>query len=109
MVRVVQGKVLDVVVDIRQDSLTYGKHFSIVLSAKNKKQLFVPRGFAHGFVVLSKKAQFFYKCDNYYNHSFEGGIAYNDPELNIDWQIDTEDLIVSEKDLKLPFFKEKHL
>jgi dTDP-4-dehydrorhamnose 3,5-epimerase len=104
-IRVIQGRVLDVVVDIRQDSPTFGEHFSVELSAENKKQLFVPRGCAHGFLVLSKQAQFFYKCDNYYNKESEGGIAYNDPDLNIDWKLSEEDLVLSEKDLVLPFLK----
>lgn len=108
LVRVIEGEVLDVVVDIRQDSSTFGRHFSILLSSENKKQLFIPRGFAHGFVVLSKVAQFFYKCDNYYNKASEGGIAYNDPSLNIDWQIDEKELIVSEKDLLLPSLQNTH-
>jgi dTDP-4-dehydrorhamnose 3,5-epimerase len=104
LVRVIQGKVLDIVVDIRKDSPTFGNHFSIVLSSKNRKQLFVPREFAHGFVVLSKTARFFYKCDNYYNKESEGGIAYNDPDLSIDWKLNKDDLIVSEKDLQLTAF-----
>jgi dTDP-4-dehydrorhamnose 3,5-epimerase len=102
LVRVLQGEVLDVAVDIRPESATYGQHFSIVLSAENKKQLFVPRGFAHGFLVLSKTAAFFYKCDNFYNKESEGGILFNDPDLNINWQMDTDDLIVSAKDKVLP-------
>jgi|TARA_R110002110_G_scaffold46388_21_gene140264 dTDP-4-dehydrorhamnose 3,5-epimerase len=106
LVRVIQGEVLDIVVDIRQGSPTFGRNFSIVLSEENKKQLFIPRGFAHGFAVLSKEAQFFYKCDNYYNKASEGGIAYNDPVLNIDWNLDKEDIIVSEKDLELPSFSD---
>ena len=106
LVRVIQGKVLDIVVDIRKDSPTFGSHFSIELSAKNKKQLFIPRGFAHGFVVLSKEAQFFYKCDNYYNKDSEGGIIYNDQKLSIDWKSEKEDLIISGKDLQLPEFSD---
>ncbi len=106
LVRVIQGKVLDVVVDIRQDSPTFGRHFSIELNEKNKKQLFIPRGFAHGFVVLSKEAQFFYKCDNYYNKDSEGGIIYNDQKLLIDWKLDKENLIISSKDLQLPAFSD---
>jgi dTDP-4-dehydrorhamnose 3,5-epimerase len=101
LVRVLSGKVLDVAVDLRKDSPTFKKCFSIELTAENKKQLFVPRGFAHGFVVLSDEAEFFYKCDNYYNKDSEGGIIYNDQELNIDWKIDKKDIIVSEKDLNL--------
>lgn len=106
LVRVISGEVLDVVVDIRHGSPTYGKHFSIVLSEDNKQQLYIPRGFAHGFVVLSETAEFFYKCDNFYSKDFDAGIIYNDPELNIDWKIDAAKLIVSEKDANLPLFKE---
>ena len=102
LVRVVEGSVLDVVVDLREGSPTYGKYYSIELSAANKLQLFVPRGFAHGYVVLSEKAEFFYKCDNFYNKASEGGINYKDPKLNIDWQIDLKDAVLSEKDIILP-------
>lgn len=105
LVRVLNGEVLDVAVDIRPESETYGQHISIVLSGDNQKQFFVPRGFAHGFLVLSEKATFFYKCDNFYNKESEGGIKYNDAELNIDWQFDTDKLIISEKDQLLPNFK----
>jgi dTDP-4-dehydrorhamnose 3,5-epimerase len=98
LVRVIEGKVLDVVVDIRDGSPTYGQTFSLVLSAENKKQLFVPRGFAHGYVVLSETAEFFYKCDNFYSKESEGSILYNDPTLNIDWMIDLDKAILSEKD-----------
>lgn len=104
LVRVVHGSVLDVAVDLRPDSTTYGEHFSIELSADNKNQLFVPRGFAHGFVVLSDTAVFSYKCDNYYNKESERGIIYNDPTLNIDWILPSEQLQLSEKDLQLPKF-----
>lgn len=109
LVQVIQGEILDVVVDLRRDSFTFGHTFSMLLSAENKKQLFIPRDFAHGFVVLSKEAQFLYKCDNYYKKHSEGGIAYNDPKLNIDWRLDEENLIVSEKDLLLPSLKDFHL
>ena len=102
LVRALQGKVLDVVVDLRKDSKTYGEHYSVELSADNKKQLFVPRGFAHGFVVLSETAIFSYKCDNFYNKDAEGGIRYDDPLLNIDWRMPKEDILVSYKDLLLP-------
>lgn len=102
LVRVVRGEVLDVAVDIRPKSKTFGKHFAIKLSETNKKQLYVPKGFAHGFVVLSKTAIFSYKCDNFYNKAYESGIIFNDPSLNIDWQIPEKDLIISEKDLELP-------
>lgn len=104
LVRVLEGVVLDVVVDLRQGSPTYGQYFSIILSAENKRQLFVPRGFAHGYVVLSETAEFFYKCDNFYHKASEGGIAYNDPNLAIDWQIPMDQAILSEKDQLLPNF-----
>jgi dTDP-4-dehydrorhamnose 3,5-epimerase len=104
LVRVLRGKILDVVVDIRKGSPSYGKAFSIVLSAKNKKQLLVPKGFAHGFAVLSKKAEVLYKCDGMYNKESEGGIVYNDAELSIDWKIAAEDAVVSDKDKMLPTF-----
>jgi len=102
LVRVLQGEVLDVAVDIRPDSKTYGEHISVMLSAENQKQFFIPRGFAHGFLVLSDTATFFYKCDNFYNKESEGGIIYNDSSLNIDWKFLKEDLIISDKDLILP-------
>ena len=102
LVRVLSGEVLDVAVDIRPDSSTFGKHVSISLSGENQKQFFVPRGFAHGFLVLSETATFLYKCDNFYNKESEGGIIYSDSTLNIDWQFPTENLIISEKDTVLP-------
>ena len=101
LVRVIQGRVLDVAVDLRKDSSTFAQHFSIELSEDNKNQLFVPRGFAHGFIVLSDTAIFSYKCDNYYNKASEGGIRYDDPSLGIDWKLPKEDILVSEKDLLL--------
>lgn len=101
LVRVLDGKVLDVAVDIRPNSKTFGEHIAIELTAENETQLFVPRGFAHGFVVLSDFATFFYKCDNYYHKFSEGGIIYNDPQLAINWQLPIEDLLLSEKDLLL--------
>lgn len=104
LVRAISGKVLDVVVDLRPDSKTYGRSFSIILSAENKKQLFVPRGFAHGYAVLSESAEFFYKCDNFYNKEAEGGLIYNDAQLGIDWQLASEDIILSEKDKVQPAF-----
>ena len=104
LVRVIKGKVLDIVVDIRKESKTFGAQFSIELSESNKKQLFVPRGFAHGFIVLSDSATFSYKCDNYYNKESEGGIIFNDETLNIDWQLDENELIISDKDKILPTF-----
>ena len=106
LVRVLEGKVLDVVVDLRFGSPTYGKSYSIELSAENKLQLFVPRGFAHGYVVLSDTAEFFYKCDNFYSKADEGGLIYNDPALNIDWKIDLSDAILSDKDRILPTLSE---
>jgi dTDP-4-dehydrorhamnose 3,5-epimerase len=102
LVRVLQGKVLDVAVDLRQSSPTFGKYFAIELTAENRKQFFVPRGFAHGFVVLSNEAVFFYKCDNYYNKPSEGGLIYNDATLNINWQLPETDLLLSDKDKVLP-------
>jgi dTDP-4-dehydrorhamnose 3,5-epimerase len=104
LVRVVKGCVLDVAVDIRKDSLTFGEYVSVELSEDNKKQLFIPTGFAHGFVVLSDVAVFSYKCDNFYNKESEGGIIYNDESLKIDWKLNPEEFVISEKDLKLPSF-----
>jgi len=106
LVRVIDGEVLDVAVDIRPESKTYGEWFSIVLSAENKKQLFIPRGFAHGFLVLSETAEFFYKCDNFYSKESEGCVLFNDPKLKIDWQIDIEKILLSEKDGLAPHFGE---
>ena len=106
LVRVLRGKILDVVVDIRKGSPTFGKSFSKVLSAKNKRQLFIPKGFAHGFSVLSEKAEVLYKCDNFYNKESEGGIIYNDPALEIDWRITAEEAIISDKDKVLPTLAE---
>jgi len=98
LIRVISGKILDAVVDIRQNSPTFGKHFSIELSSENKTQLLVPKGFAHGFSVLSEAAIVSYKCDELYNPEAERGIRYNDPKLKIDWKIDNEKTIVSSKD-----------
>ncbi|SFZ90134.1 dTDP-4-dehydrorhamnose 3,5-epimerase [Flaviramulus basaltis] len=105
LVRVSQGRVLDVVVDLRKSSRTFGEHLSIELNEENKKQLFIPKGFAHGFVVLSKSAVFSYKSDNYYNKESEGGIIFNDSELNINWQLPEDELIISKKDMVLPELK----
>lgn len=102
LVRVLSGEVLDVAVDIRPQSPTYGQYVSVLLTAENQRQFFVPRGFAHGFLVLSETATFFYKCDNFYNKESEGGIIYNDSSIGIDWQIPQTDLILSEKDLIQP-------
>jgi dTDP-4-dehydrorhamnose 3,5-epimerase len=106
LVRVLSGTVLDVAVDIRKDSPTYGQHYSVLLSGENKKQMYIPRGFAHGFVVLSETAEFFYKCDNFYNKDSEGGILWNDTDLNIDWQVDLTKVAISGKDAELPMFKD---
>jgi len=106
LVRVLQGRVLDVVVDIRKDSPSFGQHFSLELSDDNKQQLYIPRGLAHGFVVLSETANFFYKCDNLYNKASEGGIMCNDTDLNIDWQVPETAMILSEKDKTNLTFKE---
>lgn len=100
LVRVLKGEVLDVVVDLRKGKATYGKSYSVHLSGDNKKQLFIPRGFAHGIAVLSDEAEFFYKCDNYYSPENERGIIYDDASLNIDWKIDAEKRIISDKDQK---------
>ena len=105
LLRVLQGEIMDVAVDLRKESLTYGKHFSILLSAENKKQLLVPQGFAHGFSVLSETAVVSYKCDQYYNKQSEGGIRFDDATLNIDWGMDLDQAIVSEKDMILPNFE----
>lgn len=102
LIRVLSGEILDVAVDLRPDSETYGQHVTILLSSENQKQFFVPRGFAHGFLVLSETATIFYKCDNFYNKESEGGIIYNDPTLNIDWQFPDAELIISEKDAIQP-------
>ena len=106
LVRVIDGEVLDVAVDLRQDSPTYGKWESIVLSGENKKQFFVPKGFAHGFVVLSPEAIFSYKVDNIYAPEHDSGIYYGDEFLNINWIVDSIDLIISDKDERLNSFKE---
>ncbi len=104
LVRVLSGKILDVAVDIRKGSPTYGRHFAIELSAENKKQLYIPHGFAHGFSVLSQTADVLYKCDAFYNKESEGGIRYNDPVLQIDWKIPSGKELVSEKDMQNPLF-----
>ena len=104
LVSCLEGKVLDVAVDLRRDSPTFGKWYSIELTAENKLQLYVPRGFGHGFSVLSKTAVFSYKCDNFYNKESEGGVLWNDSDLNIDWQLPKNDVILSEKDMVMPAF-----
>ena len=102
LVRCIEGEVLDVAVDIRKGSPTYGKHISVKLSGENKKQLFVPRGFAHGFAVLSETAVFAYKVDNSYAPEYDGGIIWNDPDLQIDWNLSENEIKLSDKDAKLP-------
>ncbi|KKB53495.1 dTDP-4-dehydrorhamnose 3,5-epimerase [Parabacteroides goldsteinii] len=106
LVRVVKGKVLDIAVDIRKGSPTFGKYVAIELSEENKRQFFIPRGFAHGFVVLSQEAIFQYKCDNFYAPDCEGALAWNDPDLGIDWQISVEKVMLSEKDKHHPCLKD---
>lgn len=106
LVRALEGSIWDVAVDIRIGSPTFGQWFGVELSAENKRQLLVPRGFAHGYSVLSDTAEVFYKCDNFYDKSTEGGIFFNDPSLNIDWKMDVKDAILSEKDKVQPLFKD---
>lgn len=106
LLRVVQGSVLDVAVDIRPGSPTFGRHVSVVLSGENKRQFFIPRGFAHGFLVLEDHTIFQYKCDNYYAPEAEGSYRWNDPAFAIDWGISPEDVILSEKDARAPFYGE---
>lgn len=106
LVRVVKGKVLDVAVDLRRGSATYGRHVAVELSEDNHRQFFIPRGFAHGFSVLSDEVLFQYKCDNYYCPSSEGAIAWNDPDLGIDWRIPEDKVILSEKDRNHPFLRD---
>ncbi|TXE19104.1 dTDP-4-dehydrorhamnose 3,5-epimerase [Psychroserpens burtonensis] len=106
LVRVVKGAVLDLCVDIRRGSLTFGQHFSVELNEDNKKQLFVPKGFAHGFLVLKNETIINYKCDNFYQKDSEGGILFNDKDLNIDWGISEDEIILSDKDKILPTLSE---
>lgn len=106
LVRVIRGKVLDVAVDIRKSSPTFGKYVMVELSEDNKRQFFIPRGFAHGFLVLSDEAIFTYKVDNIYAPTHEAGIRWDDPTIGIDWPIDHKDVITSDKDLKAPFLKD---
>ena len=106
LVRVISGKVIDVAVDIRKSSPTFGKYVAVELSADNKKQLFIPRGFAHGFVVLSDSATFAYKVDNSYAPDYDSGIRWNDKELKIQWGLKESEVLVSDRDSKLPFFSE---
>ena len=106
LVRVIKGRVLDVAVDIRRSSPTFGKHVMVELSEDNKRQFFIPRGFAHGFLVLSDEAVFTYKVDNVYAPQTEAGVRWNDPDLAIEWPIDPKDVVTSEKDLKQPLLKD---
>jgi len=105
LVRVLQGEVLDVAVDIRPDSPTYGQYESVLLSGENQRQFFVPRGFAHGFLVLSNTATFFYKCDNFYHKESEGGVLFSDPKIGIDWEFPLREMIISEKDKFQPLLE----
>ena len=106
LVRVIKGAVLDVAVDIRKDSPTFGQYVSVELTGENHRQFFIPRGFAHGFSVLSEEVIFQYKCDNFYSPQSEGAIAWNDSDLNIDWRIPVEEVVLSEKDSKHPKLKD---
>ena len=108
LVSCLEGKVFDVAVDLREDSHTFGQWFGVELTPENKLQLYVPRGFGHGFSVLSETAVFSYKCDNFYQKDAEGSVIYNDPELNIDWKLPADAIILSEKDSKLPTFAAKN-
>ncbi len=105
LVQVIRGKVLDVCVDLRKDSATFGNYFSIYLDGINRKQLYVPRGFAHGFIALEENTLFSYKCDNFYNKESESGILFSDKSLNIDWGLPYDDMLISEKDMELPTFE----
>jgi len=109
LVRVIEGSVIDVAVDLREGSPTFGEHYAVTLSSENKRQLFVPRGFAHGFLVTSPTAVFAYKVDNYYAPDYDRGIRYNDPALGIDWRIGDTELLLSEKDRKQPLLQEAEL
>ena len=106
LVRVLQGTVLDVAVDLRKDSKTFGQHVAVELSAENNRQLMIPRGFGHGFSVLTPTAVFAYKCDNVYNKASEAGIRFDDPALGIDWKVKPEEAVLSDKDKILPFLKD---
>lgn len=106
LLRVVRGRVLDVAVDLRPGSPTFGRHVSVELSGENKRQFFIPRGFAHGFLVLEDDTLFVYKCDNYYTPAAEGSYRWNDPFFAIDWGISPDEVILSEKDARAPFFKD---
>jgi dTDP-4-dehydrorhamnose 3,5-epimerase len=108
LIRVLSGQIIDAVVDIRKNSPTYGKAYTILLSAENKKQLLVPKGFAHGYSVISETAEVFYKCDEFYHKESEGGISWNDPSLHIDWQIPADKIIISEKDQEYPLLENSY-
>lgn len=108
LVSCLEGRVWDIAVDVRENSSTFGQWYGMELSAENKLQFYVPRGFAHGFVVLSETAIFSYKCDNFYKKEAEGCVKYNDPDLNIDWKIAESDIILSDKDQNAPAFKDKN-
>lgn len=105
LVRVIKGKILDIAVDLRKGEATFGQYVALELSEENKKQLYIPRGFAHGFLVLEDRTVFAYKCDNYYHKASEVGILFSDPTLNIDWNFPLDKIILSEKDKALPTFK----
>lgn len=109
LVRIIQGSVLDIAVDIRPESPTFGHYHSILLSGENKKQFFIPQGFAHGYVCLSDEVIFSYKCSNYYSKEHEGGIRFDDPTINIDWTLPLDTVTVSDRDLHLPFFGQHRL
>jgi len=109
LVRVLSGRILDVVVDLRKEEKTFGKYFSVELSAENKKQVLVPKGFAHGFITLSDQAEVFYKCDEYYHPEADRGILFSDPEIAIDWKIEEKDFILSEKDKKHPVLSKANI
>jgi dTDP-4-dehydrorhamnose 3,5-epimerase len=106
LIRALEGSIWDVVVDLRKDSVTFGKWFGVELSAENKRQFLIPKGFAHGYSVITETAEVFYKCDNFYNKAAEGGLNYADASLGIDWKIDLQDAIVSEKDLAQPVLQD---
>ncbi|WP_159479106.1 dTDP-4-dehydrorhamnose 3,5-epimerase [Chryseobacterium sp. 18068] len=108
LVSCLEGKVWDIAVDLREDSPTFGKWFGVELTPENKLQLYVPRGFGHGFSVISETAVFAYKCDNFYNKESEGSVKYNDKDLQIDWKLDEKDMILSEKDKDSPSFADKN-
>lgn len=106
LVQVLQGEVMDVVVDLRKGSATYGEHFKLTISSENRTCIFIPKGMAHGFLALSNEVVFAYKCDAFYNKESEAGIRYNDPDLKIDWETPINQLVISKKDLELPLWKD---